>query len=83
MPRNATSKGKKEEHQQNFPLEVYEKLPLPNQIACYKFFRHLNTAGAEGWSPTEIPGSRYHYRSSNYIRTHIKQSSWPKIGKVG
>ena len=83
MPRNvSSSKGKKQEQQKKDPLTAYDKLELAHQIACYKFWLHLNTAGSEGWSTTQIPGSVFHYGSSNYINTHIKQTSWSKIGKV-
>ena len=82
MPRNATKKGSKQEHQEKFPLKVYNKLQLTRQIACYNFWLHLITCGQEGWSPTDTPGSVYHCRESNYIKRNIKESSWPKIGKV-
>lgn len=82
MARNATAKGKKKQSQERFPKEVYDKLQLSRRIAAYNFWVYLHTDGSEGWDPNKTPGSVYLYRSSEYIKNNIFESSWPKIGKV-
>ena len=82
MGRNATKKGPKQKSQEDFPKEVYEKQTLSKQICCYQYWIYLETDGTEGWSPTEVPGSVFKYRSNDYIRRNIPQSSFPKIGRV-
>jgi hypothetical protein len=79
--RNATKKGPKQVQQEKHPEEAYAKLELSKKLVCYNCWHNLNTAGEEGWD-FEKAGSIYHYRNSNYIKDHIKQNSFPKVGKV-
>jgi hypothetical protein len=81
MARNATKKGPKQVQQQKHPEEAYANLELSKKLVCYNYWHNLNTAGEEGWD-FEKAGSVYHYRNSNYIKDHIKQNSFPKVGKV-
>ena len=82
MPQHQPKSGAKRSHQEKDPCLTYNHLHLAKQIACYNFNRNLSTNGGEGWDPSDKPGSIFHWRSSNYIRENIKQSSWRKIAKV-
>ena len=84
MPHNATKIGpkKRKEILERFPEKIYADLNLEKQIACYKFWSFLATDGSQGWSPFHTPGSVKNYRLSREITKRIKQSSWPKVGKV-
>eukprot|EP00536_Pseudo-nitzschia_multiseries_P009158 jgi/Psemu1/22492/gm1.22492_g len=81
MARNATKKGPKQLDQEKHPDLVHQQLELSKRLACYNFWQYLYTEAEEGWSPTDKPGSLWKYRSSNYIKQNIKQTSWAKIGK--
>jgi hypothetical protein len=84
MPRTAagSSRSAKDEHIKQFPKEAFDDLKLEKQIACYLFWLFTYTNGAQGWNPHDRPGSVRKWRTSKYISTHIKEGSWPAIGKV-
>ena len=81
MARNGIKKGSKSVSQTKHPQQIFERLELSKQIACYSYWRHLVTGGTEGWD-TERAGLVYHYRESNYLQNNIKTKSWSNIGKV-
>ena len=81
MPKHAT-KVTSNRNEADPGLFYDEKLELSKKLAAYRFWLHIATDGKEGWNPTEKSGSVWNYRSSNYIKQHIKESSWPNIGKV-
>ena len=82
MARNAAGKTKQQKQQENHPDVKYNKLDLARQIACYNFWIHLDSNAKQGWDPVDAPGSTWKWRSSNFIKAHIKKTSWNKIGKV-
>ena len=81
MARTAKT-GKKNSTQEKNPKLVYEKLELSKRIACYHFWCYLNSDGQEGWNPLQVPGSKWNWRSSNYLQANIKENSWSRVGKA-
>ena len=82
MPRNAAAKkGSKEDYQKQFPGEIYEKLQLSRKVVCYNYWKHLTTAGFEGWD-SESAGSIFHWKTSSYLIENIPRNSFNKLGKV-
>ena len=83
MTRNASATSRKKKA--STPAEErYAREPLHKRTICYKFWCFIVTDGKPGdlWNPTKTPGSVYNYRSSEYIRKHVKQVSFDSIAKV-
>ena len=83
MTRNASATARKKKA--TTPAEErYAREPLHKRVICYNFWSFIVTDGKEGdlWNPNKTPGSVYNYRSSEYIRRHIKQVSFCNTAKV-
>ena len=82
MPRNSSAKTKQVNKQAKHPKEKYQKLQLAKKSACFRFWVYLETNGEEGWNPDDKPGLIWLHRSSQLIKSDIKEKSWRRIGHV-
>ena len=61
----------------------YNRLPSScYQLVCYKFWSFLEFEGEKGWDPEHVPNFVNNWRSSTYIKKHIRQGSFANIAKV-
>jgi hypothetical protein len=55
----------------------YDSLEVAKKLACYRYWCHLiEERNTKLWNPPlKLPASIWNWWSSNYIQTHIKQTS--------
>jgi hypothetical protein len=82
MANHGANKNKRKYEQA--PAESrYNKLEVYKQLACYRYWCHLTEErNTKLWNPNKTPTSIWNYRSSNYLKAHIEESSWKGIAKV-
>jgi hypothetical protein len=80
---NHGAKNNKRKYSQPPAEDRYNSQGVHQQLACYRYWTHLvEGRNTKIWDPLKTPTSIWKWRSSSYLKTHIKEASWKGVGKV-